>query len=221
MDRFKSIIGLIFAFGGFELTSRLVDRLHLPNDGLWPHVWKWVPALSLVGFVRYVEDKPLASIGWHRSSLRQFTIRTVVSVIALLGANIVAEPLWSRLGDSNDELLEGLGSFATFSLPEQLFIALTAGVTEEIMYRGYAMERLTELTDSSLVAGIISGTVFTSVHLRSELWSRSATLRMTQPTALLTACYLRFRALPVVIAAHALNDAVGFLLADRYADGDE
>ena len=221
MGRFKSVVGLVLAFGGFEITSRLTDALGLPKDGLWAHLWKWVPAVSLLGFVRYVEKRDLDSIGWTHSSLRRFTTRAIAGTFALLGTSVIAEPLWNLVGEGNDELHEGLGSFSEWSIPERLFIALTAGVTEEIMYRGYAVERLSELIDNSILAGAVSGSLFTIIHTQGDMWSRSAAFRMTQPTAILTVLYLRVRGLPAVISAHVLNDAVGLVLADRYAGDDE
>lgn len=220
MSKFRLIVGLALAFGGFEATDRLRNVLNLPNEGLWPHIWKWVATLSLLGFVRYVEDESPASVGWHSCSLRRFMVETTVSLTVLLGANIVTEPFWDRIGEGNKGLEEGISSYATFSIPELLFIALTAGVTEEFMYRGYAMERLTKLTGSSLFAGTVSASAFMLAHL-GDIWDESATLRIAQPTVILTVLYPRVRTVSTLITAHALNDAVGLLLADRYTDEEE
>lgn len=219
MSRFTSLLGLVLALRGFDVTGRLVNVFGLPNEGMWPHVWKWVPALSLLGFVRFVEDRSLSSIGLRSHSPRRFVVRTVVSLVVFLGANAIIEPLTDHIGEGNEGLEEGLGSFAAFSIPERLFVAFTAGVTEEIMFRGYAMERLEELTGSSVIAGTISTAAFSFGHL-SETWDRSAVLRITAPWMILTVLYSRVRDLFASIAAHALNDAIGLLLADRYADED-
>lgn len=220
-NRLTTFVGLALALGGFEAEGRLHDALDLdlPDEGPWSHVWKWVPALSLIGFVRFVEDEPLSSIGWRSLSPKRFIAETAAGLTVILGANVVTSPVFERIGDGNTGVEEGLGSFATFSIPERLFIAFTAGATEEVLFRGYATERLLSLTDSRLLASTVPTAVLTWGHL-GETWDRSAILRMAQPGVLTSVLYLRFRNLPVIVAVHTLNDAVGLLLADRYATDD-
>jgi len=100
---------------------------------------------------------------------------------------------------------------------ERLVVAGTAGVTEEVPYRGYAVERVTALTGSPLLAAAVSLVAFLAAHV-GEHWSRAAAVQMAQPTVVLLALYLWTHSLPVVMAVHALNDAVGLLLADRAGD---
>jgi len=219
-NRITKIVGLVVAFGGFEITARLCDGFDLPSDGLWPHVWKWLPTLSLLGFVRYVEDEPLSSIGWRSIEPRRFVRETVVGLAVMLGANVVVAPIMSRFVDSTG-IETGLGSFAERSISERLFIAMTAGTTEEVAFRGYAIERLGSMTGSAPLGGAVSFAAFVLGH-KSEVWDRNALVYISQPTMVLTGLYLWTRRLPVVIAVHALNDVIGLLLADRYAlDGSD
>jgi len=214
-NRLVGLAGLVLAFSGFEVTGRLSDTLGLPDEGLWPHVQKWLPALSLVGLVRVVEDEPLSSIGWRPIEPRRFVRETAVGLAVMLGANVIVQPVLNRIVDDTG-VEAGLGSFADFSIPERLFVAATAGTTEEIAFRGYAIERLAALTGSWYLGGVISLVAFVLGHA-SNTWDQSALVHIAQPTAVLTALYCRVRSLPVVIAVHALNDAIGLLLADRYA----
>jgi len=217
-NHLRKLTGLVLAFGGFEITGRVTDALDLPSDGLWPHVTKWLPTLSLLGFVRVVEDEPLSSIGWRPIEPRRFVRETAIGLAVMLGANVVVQPVLRRFVDSAG-IEAGLGSFADLSIPERLFVAVTAGTTEEIAFRGYAVERLATLTGNASFGGLISLVAFVLGHA-SETWDRSALVHITQPTAVLTVIYLRVRSLPVVVAVHALNDAIGLLLADRYAADD-
>ena len=229
MSTFSSIVGLAFALGGFEAEGWLRNALSLPDEGLWPHVWKWVPALSLLGFVRYVEDESLSSVGWRSLSARRFAAETAAGLVVMLGANVVMGPVFERIESAETEegtdegsggVEAGIGSFAVFSVPERLFIAFTAGATEELLFRGYATERLLSLTGSRFLAGIVPTVVHTWGHLGGT-WDRSAVLRIAQPGLLTGALYLRVRNLPVLVAVHALNDTIGLLLADRYTDDGE
>ncbi|WP_407067189.1 CPBP family intramembrane glutamic endopeptidase [Haloarcula regularis] len=52
----------------------------------------------------------------------------------------------------------------------QLVIVVTAVVTEEILWRGYPIERLTEVTGNVWIGAVVSGTVFLAVHFPA--WDR-------------------------------------------------
>jgi membrane protease YdiL (CAAX protease family) len=213
--------GLALSWGGFEAVSRLQDRLGRPDDGLEPHVWKWLVPAAVAGYVVAVEGRSLASIGWTFAGPVPFAYHTAVGVAALLGSAVLLSPLWERLGTAAD-MNEGMAEFTDLSVPGRLFVSGTAGVTEEVPYRGYTVERLLALTGSPLVAAGASLVAFLAAHV-GDHWSRAAAVQMSQPTLVLLALYLWTHSLPVVMAAHALNDAVGLLLAERIteqADGE-
>jgi membrane protease YdiL (CAAX protease family) len=213
-------VGLVVALVGFESLHRLRERFGWTGGTLSDHVWKWVvPAIILL--VVAAEGKTPASIGWHVESVPVLVWQVGVGLAAMLGTNLLLAPLWSRIGDGGESLAEGIGSFAALSVPERLFVAATAGVTEEIPYHGYAVERLAVLTGSVPFAGVVAFVAFTLGHL-GDTWDRQAVLRIAQPALVTTLLYLWFRSLPALIAVHALNDAIGLLVADRYApDSDE
>ncbi|HKL29209.1 MAG TPA: CPBP family intramembrane glutamic endopeptidase [Natrialbaceae archaeon] len=211
-----TIVGLVIALGGFEARSRLMESLDRPDDGLEPHRWKWLVPAAVVGYVLLVEGQGLASIGWRVGGPVPFVGWVIGGLVVMLGANVVLQPLWARLGTGED-LAAGVAEFADFSISERLFVAGTAGVTEEIPYRGYTIERVATLTGSPLLGAAISLVAFLAAHV-GDTWSREAALQMAQPTVILLALYLWTRSLPVVILVHAANDAVGLLFADRMAD---
>lgn len=247
MSLATTLAGLALALAGFELVGRLADALDRPSAGLSPHVRKWLVPTAVVAFVLLVEGRSLASIGLVWNGPLRFAGEVIVGSVLLLGTNVVTQPLWARLegksgdapGDGGDDVdagatvdgsgdvdrggpvdggvEAGLASFAGFSIPQRLFVAATAGVTEEVPYRGYAIERLAALTGSPILAGAVSVVAFVAAHY-GEVWDRSSLPRLAQPAVLLTVLYLLTRSLPVVIAVHTLNNAVGLLLADRFAE---
>ena len=226
-------VGLLVALVGFELLDRLrraaADRTSSASTGDTPpaptratelreHVWKWaVPAVLLL--VVALEGNSLASIGWRIESIERLVWQIGVGLAAMLGLNMFTAPLWARVGDGGESLASGLGSFAALSIPERLFVAFTAGATEETAFHGYALERLLALTGSPPVAAGISFLAFTAGHA-GDTWDREAVLRIAQPALVTTLLYLWFRSLPALIAIHALNDAVGLLLAELYTPDD-
>jgi len=207
--------GLALSFVGFEAVSRLQDRLDRPAGGLEPHVWKFLVPAAVAAYVVGVEGRPLASVGWTFAGPLPFAYHTAVGVAAMLGSAVLLSPVWERLGTA-EAMSDGMGEFAGLSVPGRLFVAGTAGVTEEVPYRGYTVERVTALTGSPLLAAAVSLVAFLAAHV-GEHWSKAAAVQMAQPTVVLLALYLWTHSLPVVMAAHAVNDAVGLLLADRAA----
>ena len=229
-------VGLVVALVGFRLldrgrrairdrrpdASRSAERTRPAATDLREHAWKWAIPVCLL-LLLAAEGRSLASIGWRIESPAVALRQVGVGVAALAGLNVLSAPLWARLGDRGDSLATGLGAFAALSVPERLFVAVTAGATEETAFHGYAIERLLALTGSVPLAGGVGFAAFAVGHL-GDTWDRHAVARIAQLALVTTLLYLQFRSLPVLIAIHALHDAAVLLLADRFAgrssDGD-
>jgi len=222
-------LGLVIALAGFTLLDRArrargesaaaagADRSSDLRDhatDLREHAWKWaIPAILLVVVV--AEGNSLASIGWRIDAPGRLLRQVGVGVVVLSGLNLLTAPLWARVGDGGESLAAGISSFSSLSHSERLFVAFTAGATEETAFHGYALERLLALTGSVPFAGGVAFLAFTLGHV-GDTWDRHAVLRIAQPALVTTLLYLWFRSLPALIAIHALNDAVGLLLAKRF-----
>lgn len=223
-------VGLVVALGGFRLLDRgrravrswraggsppAEDRSPAATD-LREHAWKWaIPACLLV--VVAAEGRSPASIGWRVGSPATALRQVGVGLAGLFGLNVLSAPLWARVGDRGESLAAGLGAFASLSIPERLFVAATAGATEETAFHGYTIERLLALTGSLPLAGGVGFAAFALGHL-GDTWDRHAVVRIAQPALVTTLLYLQFRSLPVLIAIHALHDAAILLLVGRFAD---
>ena len=216
MSAAGSAVGIVLSLLAFGVVGRVQSRLDRPDEGIEPHLWKWLVPVVVCAYVLLVESRTLASVGWRVDGPVTFAVQVVGGLGTMVGSSMLTAPLRARL-DGGDELAEGLSSFASLSIPERLFVAGTAGVTEEVPYRGYVIERGAELTGRPLLAAGLSTAAFLYAHV-GETWTVGAAVQMLQPTVVLVAVYLWTHSLPVVIAVHALNDAVGLLLADRYAD---
>jgi membrane protease YdiL (CAAX protease family) len=88
---------------------------------------------------------------------------------------------------------------------------IRAAVGEEVLFRGYAIERLQELTGSRTVAAVLSCAVFSLAHVGP--WGWSHLLIAGFGGVMLTALYLWRRNLWVNIIAHFIVDGVAVLLA--------
>jgi membrane protease YdiL (CAAX protease family) len=87
---------------------------------------------------------------------------------------------------------------------------IRAAVAEEILFRGYALERLQELTGSLHLAAGLSWMVFTLEHVGP--WQRSHLLIAGFGGVVLTLLYLWRRNLWVNIIAHLIVDGAAVLL---------
>jgi membrane protease YdiL (CAAX protease family) len=211
----QRLLGIAGSLAGFRLLRPLTD--HLDEADPRRHAAKWVPAVLVAAYVYLVEDRDAASLGVRWDGPRTFLKRVGLGFAAMMGANIVMGPIHERLG--TEDLQEGMAAFGDTGLLGKLFIAATAGVTEELLFRGYALERLDELTDSRLVAAVVTTAAFVLGH-KGETWGWKSVLQIAQPAVVVTALYLRFRDLLALMTVHALNDAVGLLFAEQISDDD-
>lgn len=104
---------------------------------------------------------------------------------------------------------EQFGKLVRLSFTHRLFIIITAAVVEEVLYRGYAIGVGSQLTGSVLTAGLISLAAFTAAHIR---WGLSHLLSVFLAGGILTILFVITNDLLACIIAHAVVDAVGFLL---------
>lgn len=212
--------GLLVAFGGVSAFPRLFDRAGLgdaleavgTDEVLISDCYKWLTAGALLGWVLLVEGRPLGSVSGRRLDPLAFAGVVVAGVAVMLAVSAAVPVLFERLG--LDSIEEGMTRLSERSVGSIIVTAVTAGVTEELLYRGYAIERLAELTGSPLLAGVLSVAAFGIAHY-GDFWERDQTLQITVSGAVLAGLYLVTRSLPALIAVHAIHDTLGMLLAKR------
>jgi uncharacterized protein len=208
MIRTASAFGLLLALAGHPLIA----AASLQWSGERPTVAQslagqavlWGLAVALLAAVHFWEHKPLSSVG-----LRRFTFRS-----AILGVGIAATLLYiaTPLGLWLVQVL-GLPGFdigparlRSSPMPVLACAALTAGVVEELCYRGNAIERLTELTGSRALGALLSLLAFSLAHL--PFWGTTYTLFILAASALLTLGYVWQRDLAANMIGHALTAGV-------------
>ncbi|MDP9089459.1 MAG: CPBP family intramembrane metalloprotease [Pseudomonadota bacterium] len=184
------------AFFGAELSSARVFF------GLAFH---WISLAALVAIVLWWERRPLQSIGLRL--VRWWTIPA--GLLAGIAIMILSGSLVSVLRLSLD------ANFVSYmqSLPFLIraLVVVTAGMFEETLYRGYALERLTTIWGSKWLAGMATVAVFTLAHLPTV--GISHLLPVVIISILVTLLYLWRRDLILNMVAHSTIDAVGLLLA--------
>jgi membrane protease YdiL (CAAX protease family) len=131
--------------------------------------------------------------------------------VALFAAAVVASNLYIAFGGDIDDLGgdDVTVDFTAASLAVAYVISLTAGVTEEVVFRAYAITRLEEL-GWKRAAVVVPGVVFTVLHLYQGIFG---TLLIGAVTVAFTWLYRWKRSIWPVMVAHALFDAVQLTLA--------
>lgn len=92
---------------------------------------------------------------------------------------------------------------------------ITAGVTEELLFRGYPIERLSSLTGQMGLGALIAYGAFVALHL--PFWGPEGTVQIGVCSLVVTALYIKRRNLPACMLMHLLSDGYAFPAAKEVA----
>lgn len=199
LARPATAIGLLLSLFALPLlaASNVVEN-PLLGDAL-----AWAIAGVVVVIVVHFESAPLSSIGVVRPRLRDVGWAAGLAVAAI-GVFALTSPLIEALGLPTRE------GIAAPSLVVGLVGAVTAGVTEEILYRGYPIERFVEAGYRPLVAGGLTWALFSLAHVGSG-YPAGNLVQIALAGLVITAVYVRTRSLFPVVLGHVVVDVVGVL----------
>jgi membrane protease YdiL (CAAX protease family) len=180
-------------------------------------LFDWGFVAILVVIVLYGERRSLRSLGFQ-----PLTGQTLIEALGLTGFFMLGLVAWRFLVTPwFPELSLPAGDPATGSLPPGFYLwfapfaLVTASVAEEIIYRGYAMQRLLERFESPWPALLLPHIAFALYHLKDGVESAVSLLFLG---ALFTWYFYRTRNLTLLIAAHFMIDllaVVGFSVGIR------
>jgi membrane protease YdiL (CAAX protease family) len=210
-----TIVGLIFALGWPLVLAALVPNQNLANRGQdllilvceWGSVgilfvivtgWERLPFLSSVGF------KPLQRADWA-------FIAILVIITAAAAATLAA--IRPALSGTNAAQLRQVVS-SPFGL--RVALVITAGICEEILFRGYALERLQLFTKNIWLAGLLGTALFTLAHA-PRYGFKPDLIGVFVIGAILSVVYIWRRNIAGCIALHWLIDGFGLLLVPVFA----
>jgi membrane protease YdiL (CAAX protease family) len=208
-------IGLAIALFGLPAVVAIYNwQVATPSDATI--ALREVVILALTGLLLWIvvkgERLPLSSIGLSfdrpgRSLLRGLGLLLVIfaAVVAILAA-------YSALG-----IKYGEGGRIAPSLWVTLLTVFRAGLSEEILYRGFGLERLETLTGNKWLAAGIVILLFAAFHYRQGLAGVFIALVLG---TILTAFYLWKRDLLAAIIAHFLVDFIPNVALPLLGAGD-
>ena len=171
---------------------------------VWGMVAHWINLAALIAVVMLLERRRLASIGLRPLHWSPIPLGLVVGLAIIPVSGLLARAAGSSSDVHFVAFLQSL-PFAT-----RLLLVVTAGIFEETLFRGYALERLASLLNDKWLAGAITVAVFALAHLPAV--GLAHLLPVFIVSVFVTLLYLWRRDLVVNVIAHATIDGVGLLI---------
>jgi membrane protease YdiL (CAAX protease family) len=210
---FPTIVGLCIALVG---TALPVGRLLSSPDGFVARVLEQGFLWTLFGLVLAIvilwEKQSLSSIGfrwqWQSVAWGLLLMAVVILVTGPLGD-------WALIQSGLPGFESGFTKLANLPVWFLAVAAVTAGIVEETLYRGYAIERLALLTGNYWWAGLLAWAAFGLVH--TPFWGWGPVLSMSIAGIPILVYYILKHDLLACIIAHAVTDIVGLIILPHVA----
>lgn len=174
----------------------------------------WAILLLLFLYCRYFENRDIQLHGKSQQGIL-FSLSAIfaVSILTLCVIFFVFSPLYA-LGIISKEVSPVVKSLVPIYKEQPLlllFSCVTAGVTEEYIFRGYIQSRLSLFTTNSVLPILISSIIFAMAH-----WNYHSLKQILLPFfigLLYGAFYKKYGNIYVLIICHFIFDFLQFLLA--------
>lgn len=203
------------AFGVMWLTIRALPKLSEPAIDLVVLreavlLAMTIGMLALVCKLRTIEP---GLMGVRRPSLGTLGWGIICAVASVaVSAALVLTAMHFGV-KQNAAVLASLASKPWWLL---LLMSATAGISEEIVFRGIVQSHIEQASGSRWLGAAIALALFSLAHLTG--WGWSQVLFAAFPGAVLTLFFIWKRDLGVVIIGHFLTDVIGLLAAAAQAN---
>jgi membrane protease YdiL (CAAX protease family) len=213
------IMGLMLAWKGTRLlVSPAAVRLFGDPSNL-PMAFAgqallWAIAAAVIAMVIFWERKPLTSL-W----LQPFRWQSLAWGLTLVAINYaVVFPIseWVRRAAGLSGYAQGMTQVMRFPMSYRIVAFMTAGVVEELLFRGYTITRLTMLLGNVWVAGAIALFGFAALH--APYWGWGFAIVGLIGGALTTVFFIWKKDLLSLMVFHACTDAIGLVLAPMFSE---
>ncbi|XVH33310.1 lysostaphin resistance A-like protein (plasmid) [Haloferacaceae archaeon DSL9] len=194
------LIGLLIAYFP-NYISRVLRLTGLEVGPQGPPsviLWNWVAVGLLLCYIFRIEGRGLSSIQLTRPNRKDVFWAVVFGITGIVLQMVLSTVLNPPPG--NTELL------LTYSLPVIVALILTTATTEEILFRGYVIERLEELTGRLWLAVGCSLVVFLIPHV--EFFGPTWLITNGMNVVLLYVLYVWRRNLVACMIMHLLGNSL-------------
>ncbi|HWE05361.1 MAG TPA: type II CAAX endopeptidase family protein [Rhizomicrobium sp.] len=205
----KTVIGLLLTLGAGFLPLGAWGRTYsglgrlVGNEVLW-----WAAVVVILLYIAFVERRPFNSVGFRKPRILDLILAAIAGVLMVAGIvfiyYVVFPALHLRMNAAT------MRSLLETPFWYRLILVTRAAVAEELLFRGYPIERICELTASRWLAALLTWAAFTYAHLSS--WGAAQLIVAGYGGVILTWLYLWRRNLWANMLAHWIADGAGFLL---------
>lgn len=191
-----------------------VSPVFTTNDFLYSRFYFWGMVIFVYLYAHYIEKQNLLLKKSSHKGIRFYLLSIVGITIAILIANLIAVLILKALGypvNQHGEYLKNMLKVLRSHPILLLFTCITAGVTEEIIFRGYIQTRI-ELIFNSPILGIILSSIFFS--LAHALYGTAVQVVVPFGIGLIFAIYYyKYRNIYVLIIFHFFFDYLQLLVS--------
>ncbi|MFV0279475.1 MAG: CPBP family intramembrane glutamic endopeptidase [Rhodoblastus sp.] len=212
--KFWTLAGLFIVLAGpLLMTTAPMQKLYLMAGSAHASIavaqsTMWILLALALACHAFGDRLPLSAVGLVRPRLRSILFGLGVGASVYVCLYAIAFALWKN---GLFEAKAPAGEIMQWPLWLRLFMLVTAGVAEEALYRGFAIERLSALTGRRWLAALIALCAFVAAHM--PFWGLGAIATPIVGGGFFTLIYLWRRDLVACMVAHIAVDSVGLLLA--------
>lgn len=208
---FLGILGVLIALGAPLVQAMLIPwfagTFAFPLDrfvSLWVF---WIALVLAIAISHYAEGFPLSAFGLRlgKKALRTRLIEWNLAALAAMvtGGVIIFFSQYVRMRLTNSPDPASIAQLKEFPIWVLVPAWVTGAFTEEVLFRSYPIERLTELTGNRWLAASITLAAFTALHLLGWDWIHVVTV-VLPGGVVLTLFYLWRRSLALNVIVHAI-----------------
>ena len=203
-NQFKThlIVGVILTVT-LKLILYSVASLTIPDYLPWGYLsrillWIWMFLLWL--YVRYMEKQPFLCLKEKKHTVFFYLLSAVILTAVILGLNLFPEIFTRMKMPLADMHIQAEMMAYQHERPFLLILtAITAGIVEELIFRGYMLPRLDTLLNNQWAAIIIVSVLYAALYYTYGTW-----LNILIPilgSIVFGFFYLKYRSLTVVVLA--------------------
>jgi membrane protease YdiL (CAAX protease family) len=174
----------------------------------------WAIAAAVIAIVLFWERKPLASL-WFQP-FRWQSIAWGLALVAIYYAVVFPISEWVRRAAGLPGYALGMERVMQFPVSYRIVAFMSAGVVEELLFRGYTITRLTMLTKNVWLAGALSLFGFAALH--APYWGWGFVRISLIGGTVATTFFIWKKDLLAMMVFHACTDAVGLVIAPMFSD---
>lgn len=196
---------------GYLRSDQMRGAIHPDRISLYEHTifFQWMVFVLVIVGVRLHGTSLYAVLGERWRSLQQLITDVGIGLLLLLASIMVPVIFGPHSQSAADPATQFLLPRSGAEIAGWIALSLTAGLCEEVLFRGYLQQQFTALTNSAAIGVLFSAVLFGGAHGYQGL--AKATLIGFTGTILGATAYFRKSTRPGMIA-HAAQDLLGGLM---------